>query len=125
MAPSGCKQRPPVVAPHLLLRARVCKLNAGCCSVPSVFKGVKPILMAVLCALHVWLLTLQGSECTMLCNDFARLGYDYVVVDAGVQLTYDWNLAREMMACECIREGKTCRREGEGGRGGVWVCGKE
>jgi hypothetical protein len=36
----------------------------------------------------------------MLCNDFARLGYDYVVVDAGVQLTYDWNLAREMMACK-------------------------
>lgn len=43
---------------------------------------------------------LQGSECTMVCNDFARLGYDYVVVDAGVQLTYDWNLAREMMARE-------------------------
>lgn len=64
---------------------------------------------------------LQGSECTMLCNDFARLGYDYVVVDAGVQLTYDWNLAREMMACECMRsldEG----REGEGGtRGSVWM----
>jgi hypothetical protein len=36
----------------------------------------------------------------MVCNDFARLGYDYVVVDAGVQLTYDWNLAREMMACK-------------------------
>lgn len=36
----------------------------------------------------------------MVCNDFARLGYDYVIVDAGVQLTYDWNLAREMMACE-------------------------
>ena len=46
------------------------------------------------------LLPLQGSECTMVCNDFARLGYDYVVVDAGVQLTYDWNLAREMMARE-------------------------
>jgi hypothetical protein len=31
----------------------------------------------------------------------ARLGYDYVVVDAGVQLAYDWNIAREIMACEC------------------------
>lgn len=72
-----------------------------------------------MCVACVWLLTLtltlQGSECTMLCNDFARLGYDYVVVDAGVQLTYDWNLAREMMACECMR-GLKDGREGRAER---------
>jgi hypothetical protein len=37
-----------------------------------------------------------------MCNDFARLGFDNVVVDAGVQLSYDWHLAREMSAGECL-----------------------
>jgi hypothetical protein len=64
--------------------------------------------------LPLLLTPLQGSECTMLCNDFARLGYDYVVVDAGVQLTYDWNLAREMMACECFGLCGEGRREEQG-----------
>jgi len=52
----------------------------------------------------------QGSECTMVCNDFARLGYDNVVVDAGVQLTYDWDLAREMSGGELllICNGRAC-----------------
>eukprot|EP00879_Flechtneria_rotunda_P021543 GHRR01022706.1.p1 GENE.GHRR01022706.1~~GHRR01022706.1.p1 ORF type:complete len:543 (+),score=179.88 GHRR01022706.1:277-1905(+) len=40
----------------------------------------------------------RASECSLLCEDYARLGYDYVVVDAGVQMAYDWELAREMMA---------------------------
>jgi hypothetical protein len=35
-----------------------------------------------------------------MCEDFARLGYQYVVVDAGVQVTYELSLAREMMAGE-------------------------
>jgi hypothetical protein len=38
----------------------------------------------------------------MLCNDFARLGYQDVVVDVGVQMTYDWRLAREMLAREFV-----------------------
>lgn len=37
----------------------------------------------------------------MLCDDFARLGYKKVVVDAGVQLSYDWHIAKEMSAREC------------------------
>jgi hypothetical protein len=36
-----------------------------------------------------------------MCNDFARLGFNNVVVDAGVQLSYDWELAREMSAGKC------------------------
>jgi hypothetical protein len=35
-----------------------------------------------------------------MCEDFARLGFDRVVVDAGVQLAYNWDMAREMMAGE-------------------------
>jgi alpha-1,3-mannosyltransferase len=42
----------------------------------------------------------RASECSLLCEDFARLGFDRVVVDAGVQVAYDWGLAREMMAGE-------------------------
>lgn len=34
----------------------------------------------------------------MLCDDFARMGYQDVVVDAGVQVAYSFELAREMMA---------------------------
>lgn len=52
-----------------------------------------------------------ASECTLLCEDFARLGYSHVVVDAGVQLAYDWGLAREMAA------GAARRR-----RSGLLVC---
>ncbi|WIA40022.1 hypothetical protein OEZ86_013446 [Tetradesmus obliquus] len=40
----------------------------------------------------------RASECSLLCDDFARLGFERVVVDAGVQVAYDWGLAREMMA---------------------------
>uniref|UniRef100_A0A383W3A8 Uncharacterized protein n=1 Tax=Tetradesmus obliquus TaxID=3088 RepID=A0A383W3A8_TETOB len=42
----------------------------------------------------------RASECSLLCDDFARLGFERVVVDAGVQVAYDWGLAREMMAGE-------------------------
>ncbi|WIA15600.1 hypothetical protein OEZ85_002227 [Tetradesmus obliquus] len=40
----------------------------------------------------------RASECSLVCDDFARLGFDRVVVDAGVQVAYKWGLAREMMA---------------------------
>jgi hypothetical protein len=35
-----------------------------------------------------------------MCEDFARLGFDRVVVDAGVQVAYNWDMAKEMMAGE-------------------------
>lgn len=41
----------------------------------------------------------HASECTLLCDDYARLGYTNVVIDGGVQLAYDYSLAREMAAC--------------------------
>jgi alpha-1,3-mannosyltransferase len=44
----------------------------------------------------------RASECSLLCEDFARLGFDRVVVDAGVQVAYDWGLAREMMSGELL-----------------------
>jgi hypothetical protein len=37
----------------------------------------------------------------MLCDDFARLGYHDVVVDAGVQLSYNRDTSKEMIAREC------------------------
>jgi hypothetical protein len=46
----------------------------------------------------------RASECSLLCEDFARLGFDRVVVDAGVQVAYDWGLAREMMSGEHLNE---------------------
>lgn len=38
----------------------------------------------------------SASECTLLCNDYARLGFTRVVVDPSVQLAYLPELAREI-----------------------------
>lgn len=42
-----------------------------------------------------------ASECTLMCDDYHRLGFSSVVVDPSVQLAYDYYLAREMMASKC------------------------
>eukprot|EP00775_Hariotina_reticulata_P004378 gene4378-4630_t len=38
----------------------------------------------------------KASECSLMCEDFARLGYQYVVVDPSVQMTYELHLARDL-----------------------------
>ena len=39
-----------------------------------------------------------ASECSLLCNDFLRLGYDNMVVDPGIRLAYEAFAAQGLYA---------------------------
>eukprot|EP00775_Hariotina_reticulata_P009880 gene9880-10038_t len=80
--------------------------RASCCWNGLVVLNAEPFSRGVRFRSHITG-ECRASECTLMCEDFARLGYQYVVVDAGVQVTYELPLAREMMAAGVEGVGQT------------------
>lgn len=76
-------------------------MRASCCWNGLVVLAAEPFRKGVRFRMHREG-ECRASECTLVCEDFARLGFERVVVDAGVQVAYDWHLAREMMAGEGV-----------------------
>lgn len=44
-----------------------------------------------------------ASECTLLCNDFQRLGYNKIVVDPSVRLAYNHKDAKDVHKAQFVR----------------------
>ena len=72
--------------PALLLCSRAATTDSRCCCPRGHEKGE--------CA---------ASECTLLCNDFQRLGYSRIIVDPSVRLAYAHRDAQDVHSARFVK----------------------